>query len=84
MSSHSSDPDHEVWDATGKTPEKIAAWCAEYERGNRREMTRHRGGGTAGIHIMRAQNLACTDGLLAAIRAMAARRASGAKAMHLA
>ena len=34
-SSHCSDP--EVWAPVGKTPEEIAAWCAEYERGNRRD-----------------------------------------------
>jgi hypothetical protein len=30
LSSHRSDP--EVWNAAGKTPEEIVAWCAEYER----------------------------------------------------
>jgi hypothetical protein len=34
LSSHSSDPD--IWDPTGKTPKEIAAWCKEYEGGNRR------------------------------------------------
>jgi hypothetical protein len=36
LSSHSSDPSEpEVWDLNGKTPEEIATWCEEYERGNR-------------------------------------------------
>ena len=49
LSSHSSDP--EVWDANGgKTPEEIAAWCEEYERGNRRQMAKRRRMGLAGIN----------------------------------
>ena len=49
LSSHSSDP--EVWDPVGKTPspEEIAAWCAEYERGNRRLMAKRRRMGISGI-----------------------------------
>ncbi len=47
LKSHSSDP--EVWDANGKTPEEIAAWCAEYERGNRRHMAKRCRMGLAGI-----------------------------------
>jgi hypothetical protein len=68
LSSHSSDLD--VWedsDPNGKTPEDIVAWCAQYERGNKREMR-----GTEGIFIVQALNLAYTDVLLAVIRATAA------------
>jgi hypothetical protein len=46
LSSHSSDP--EVWDANGKTPEEIPAWCEEYKRGNRRQMAKRRRMGLAG------------------------------------
>jgi hypothetical protein len=38
VSSHSSDPECNDWDPTGKTPDEIAAWCANYERGQRSEM----------------------------------------------
>ncbi len=47
LSFHSSDP--EVWDPTSKTPEEIAAWCAEYVRGNRRLMAKRHRMGIAGI-----------------------------------
>ena len=50
LSSHSSDPSEpEVWDPNSKTPEEIAAWCEEYERGNRRQMAKRRRMGLAGI-----------------------------------
>ncbi len=43
LSFHSRDSSEpEVWDAKGKTPEEIAAWCEEYERGNRRQMAKRR------------------------------------------
>jgi hypothetical protein len=36
----SSEYDH--WDPTGKTPDEIAAWCADYERYQRSEMAKRR------------------------------------------
>ena len=40
LGSHNSDPGaSEIFNPIGKTPEEIAVWCAEYERGNRRMMT---------------------------------------------
>jgi hypothetical protein len=35
LSSHSSDPEVNDWDPIGKTPKEIAAWCAEFERGQK-------------------------------------------------
>ena len=72
LSSHSSDP--EVWDppSLGKIPEEIAAWCAEYERNNRRIRLECQRAGLAGIYHATLVYLTCTDALLAAIRAMAA------------
>jgi hypothetical protein len=42
LSSHSSDPECNVWDPTGKTPDEIAAWCADYERDQRSKMAKRR------------------------------------------
>jgi hypothetical protein len=47
LSDHSSDP--EAWDPISKTPEEFAAWCAEYEHGNRQQMAQSRPMGIAGI-----------------------------------
>ena len=50
LSSRSSDP--EIFDPEGKTTAEIAAWCAEYERGKRRDrrlMAKRRRMGSAGI-----------------------------------
>ena len=50
LSPHSSDP--EIFDPEGKTTAEIAAWCAEYERGKRRDrrlMAKRRRMGSAGI-----------------------------------
>jgi hypothetical protein len=55
LSSQSSDS--YVWGPIGKTPEEIAAWCAEYERGHRREMTNCCRLGNAGIY--RASTESC-------------------------
>ncbi len=73
--SHSSDPEHEVWDSTRKTPQEVAAWYVEYKGCNRnlKEMARRGCEGTTGIHIVCAQTLACTDALLVTIQATAAR-----------
>ncbi len=43
LSSHSSDADV-LSNPDRKTPEEIAAWCAEYERCQRREMAKRRMG----------------------------------------
>ena len=46
LSSHSSDPEgpEDPGDPNGKTPDEIAAWCAEYERKKRRiRVERQRG-----------------------------------------
>jgi hypothetical protein len=40
MSCHSSDPKDNDWNPVGKTPDEIAAWCTEYERGQRSEMAK--------------------------------------------
>ena len=51
LSPHSSDP--EIFDPEGKTTAEIAAWCAEYERGKRRDrrlMAKHRRMGSAGLY----------------------------------
>ena len=50
LSPHSSDP--EIFDPEAKTTAEIAAWCAEYERGKRRDrrlMAKRRRMGSAGI-----------------------------------
>ena len=70
LSSHSSDS--KLWDPIGKTPEEIAAWCADYECGHRSEMANCRRLGNAGICRATLMYLACTHVMLAAIRAMAA------------
>ena len=45
LSIHSSDPEEPaVFDPIGKTPKEIATWCAEFERGNRRDMAKPRRG----------------------------------------
>ncbi len=49
LSSHSSDPKFYDWDPIGK-PDEIAAWCAEYERGQKREMAKCSRLGIEGIH----------------------------------
>ena len=69
LSSHSSDPE----DPNGKTPEEIAAWCAEYQRNNRMIMAELHRAGLAGIYHATHMNLTCTDFMLAAIRDMATR-----------
>ena len=50
LSSHSSDPKCNDRDPTGKTPDKIAAWCADYERDQRSEMAKRRRRGVEGKH----------------------------------
>ncbi len=40
LSSHSSNRKCNDWNPIGKTPDEITAWCAEYERGQRSEMTK--------------------------------------------
>jgi hypothetical protein len=37
-----SSPECNDWDPTGKTPDEIAAWCANYERESRIEMAKRR------------------------------------------
>ena len=50
LSSYGSDPkEPEVWDLVSKTPEEIAAWCPEYERGNRRLISKCYCMGIAGM-----------------------------------
>ena len=75
LSSQSSDP--EIFDPDGKTPAEIAAWCAEDERGrrrNRRLMAKRRRMGIAGICHWGGEgfgyNSVLTLLLPAAIRAM--------------
>jgi hypothetical protein len=73
LTSHSSDPKVNDWDPIRTTPDEIAAWCAEYERGQRGEMAKRRRLENllkVYIRFMRAQKLPGTDALLAAIRAM--------------
>jgi hypothetical protein len=54
-----SSPEYNQWDPTGKTPFEIAAWCANYERGQRIEMAERRRLGTEGtLFYLRAQ---CND-----------------------
>ncbi len=48
LSSHSSDPECNDWDPTGKTPKEIMAWCADYERGQRGEMAKRQRRGVEG------------------------------------
>jgi hypothetical protein len=48
LSSHSSDTD--VLDPNQKTPEVIAAWCAEYERASRRAVHKHQRKGIEGMY----------------------------------
>jgi hypothetical protein len=68
LSSHSSDPD--VWDPIGKTPEEL-----QHGARNTSAVTEERWPAPSPVncrYIARAQNLAYTDELFAAIRAMAA------------
>ncbi len=54
-------PEFNHWDSTGKTPDEIVAWCANYERGPRIEMAerQRRGTGIEGrLFHLRAQ---CND-----------------------
>ena len=60
-------------DPNGKTPEEIAAWCAEYERKQRMVTVEPQRAGIEGIYHATLMYLTCTDVRLAAIRAMAAR-----------
>ncbi len=54
-----SSPEYNHWDPTGKTPDEIAAWCANYERGQRIEMAERRRRGIEGtLFYLRAQ---CND-----------------------
>ena len=75
MSSHSSDPEgpEDPGDPNGKTPEEIAEWCAEYERKNRMIRVERQRVGIEGISLATLMYVTCTDVVLAAIRAMAAR-----------
>ena len=41
-------PEYDHWDPTGKTPDEIAAWCADYERDQKGEMAKHRRRGIDG------------------------------------
>ena len=52
LSSHSSDPEgpEDPGDPNGKTPEEIVAWCAEYERKNRRIRVERQRAGIEGIY----------------------------------
>jgi hypothetical protein len=55
----SSDPECNVWDPTEKIPDEIAAWCADYERDQRREMAKRLRRGIDGtLFYLRAQ---CND-----------------------
>ena len=59
LSSHSSDPECNDWDHTGKTPDEIAEWCVDYERDQRSEMAkRQRQGIDGSLFYLRAQ---CND-----------------------
>ena len=75
LSSHSSDPEgpEDPGDPNGKTPEEIAAWCAEYERKNRRIRVERQRAGIEGIYHAAFMYLTCIDVMLAAIRDMVAR-----------
>ena len=75
LSSHSSDPDgtEDPGDPNGKTLEEITAWCAEYDRKNRRIRVECQRAGIEGIYHATLMYLTCTDVMLAAISAMAAR-----------
>ncbi len=58
LSSHSSDPECNDWDPTGKTPEEIVAWREDCERGpgQRSEMAkRRRQGVDSTLFYLRAQ-----------------------------
>ena len=41
-------PECNDWDPTGKTPDEIAAWCANYERESRLEMAKRQRRGLEG------------------------------------
>jgi hypothetical protein len=41
-------PEYDHWDPTGKTPDEIAAWCADYERDQKGEMAKRRRWGIDG------------------------------------
>ncbi len=58
MSSHSSDPEFNVWDPIGKTPKEIVACYVENERCQKREMAKRSLLGIEGIHY--ARTAACT------------------------
>ncbi len=57
LSAHSIDPDPEIWDTEGETPEEKTAWVTKYERAGRRIMAqRHRMGIAS---ILRARLYCC-------------------------
>ena len=72
LSSHSSDPECNDWDPTGKTPDEIVSVCADYERGQRSEMAKRQRRGVEGTRCFICAHSAMTEAELAAIRAMAA------------
>ena len=55
LSSHSNDPECNDWDPTGKTPDEIAAWCADYERDQRSEIAKRRRRGIIGTLFLFAR-----------------------------
>ena len=75
LSSHSSDPEgpEDPGDTEGKSIEEIRAWCAQYERKQKMERIERQRAGIAGIYDSILMYNTCTDVMLAAIRAMAAR-----------
>ena len=75
LSNHSSNPEgpEDAGDPNGKTPEDIAAWCAEYERKNRRIRVERQRAGIEGIYHATLMYFTFTDVMLAAIRAITAR-----------
>ena len=75
LSSHSSDPEgpEDPGDTEGKSIEEIRAWCAQYERKQKMERIERQRAGIAGIYDAILMYNTCTDVMLAAIRAMAAR-----------
>jgi hypothetical protein len=61
MRSHSSDPEDNDWNSIGKTPDEIAALCAEYEHGQKSEMAKRHGLGVEGKIPVFARTASCND-----------------------
>ncbi len=61
FSSHSSNPECNGWDPTGKTPDEIAAWYADYERGQSSKMAKRRRRGVEAKHPVFYLRAWCND-----------------------